>query len=194
MIKNNKDGFTLVELLIVIVIIMILIGLLMPALYGAKKQAKLKQAKVECIGVATAIIGYHADYRKWPVPDVDQEHDDIDYGRDSEAGEGQFDNNVVVDILAGSSHPYLDLGDFKTDANNNILDPWGKQYVIKIDNSYDGQLFPADKYNLIGKGGIPTNSAVVAVWSSGPDKMRGDYSSSNADKKEAVKDNIIVWK
>jgi prepilin-type N-terminal cleavage/methylation domain-containing protein len=127
--KNNKSGFTLIELLAVIVIIMILVGLLMPVLYGTKKQAKQKQAKAECIAISSAINGYHMDNRAWPSPE---------HNADKTYGDSGQPNAVVIKYLKDATPPYISIGDFKLDSSDNILDPWGDQYVIKLDTDYDG--------------------------------------------------------
>lgn len=53
-IKENKDGFTLVELIVVLVILVILIGMLMPSLTGYIDKANEKAAMVECRQVVLA--------------------------------------------------------------------------------------------------------------------------------------------
>src|SRR6185369_6163314 len=51
-------GFTLVELLVVIAIIALLIGILLPALGGAKKTAKALQCEFNCKGLGQAHHNY----------------------------------------------------------------------------------------------------------------------------------------
>ena len=137
--KYNKNGFTLIELLAVIVIIMILMGLLMPALFGTKKQAKNKQSKAECMTIETAIVSYKTDRRKWPACAGDA--DDGDNGSSSDktySSTGDKPNAYIIKELTRPDPPYLDIGDFKTDSSGNVLDPWGDEYIIKIDTDYDG--------------------------------------------------------
>ena len=191
--KYNKNGFTLIELLIVITIIMVLIGLLMPALYGTKKQAKNKQAKAESLAIITAIIAYHADTRTWPVPNGHQNSDDRDYGADSNDKGGN--NGSIIKILVKAAPPYLSLGDFKADSSGNLLDPWGEQYIIKIDNNYDEDLAP-DLYN---KDWLSTARSTIVVWSAGADKARGKYhkiASNDTEVQEnlEIQDNVISWR
>ena len=126
--NKNKNGFTLIELLAVIVIIMMLIGLLMPALYGTKKQAKNKQSKAEFMAIETAIVNYKMDRREWPSIENKK---DMTYGTDQP-------NAVVIKILTDEDPPYLDKGDFKRDSSGSVLDPWGDEYLIRLDTDYDG--------------------------------------------------------
>ena len=61
-----RAAFTLVELLVVIAIIAILMGLLLPAITGAKLAAKQRQAGTEVRNIVSACKNYYVDYGKFP--------------------------------------------------------------------------------------------------------------------------------
>lgn len=63
---SARRAFTLIELLVVISIIGILAGLLMPALAGAKKRAKIVQAQKDMADLKGAISVYQNDYNRLP--------------------------------------------------------------------------------------------------------------------------------
>jgi len=64
--KSQTAAFTLIELLTVIAIIAILMGLLFPALSGAKEQARRGDAKTALSNIITACKSYQTDYGKFP--------------------------------------------------------------------------------------------------------------------------------
>ena len=66
-LRKQTAGFTLLELLIVIVIIAILFAIIMPSIFSLKQKARIRQATTESKAVAIAIRGYHTEYGEWPV-------------------------------------------------------------------------------------------------------------------------------
>lgn len=107
---NNKKGFTLVELLVVMVIIGLLAALVGPRLFpklGKGKQAAAK-AQIELLG--QALDQYRLDVGKYPT---------------TEQGLNALITNPGVDKWDG---PYLKKA--------LPLDPWGKPYVYQQPGSH----------------------------------------------------------
>ena len=67
--NRNRQGFTLIELLVVISIIALLIGLLLPALGKARKNANQIKSASQCRSLMQANIGFSADNNEFfPIP------------------------------------------------------------------------------------------------------------------------------
>lgn len=67
MLKRKSKGFTLVELLIVIVIIGILAGMMMLSTGGATAKAEATKILADMRNIKAAAIMYYADNGEWPV-------------------------------------------------------------------------------------------------------------------------------
>jgi len=66
--KNKKKGFTLIEMLIVIVIIGILAAALIPRLSSARGRANDVARKADLAQTAAALVSYQIDHGSFPTP------------------------------------------------------------------------------------------------------------------------------
>jgi len=79
--RNERRGFTIVELLMVIGIISVLIGITISAVSGSLKRGREQKAKAICTLVEQGIATYYAQRDKWPGgfnPDSKSEDNDSD--------------------------------------------------------------------------------------------------------------------
>jgi general secretion pathway protein G len=64
--RRGREAFTVVELLVVISIIAILAALLLPALAGGNKQARIRKAQTEMSLLVQSIQSYYTTYSRYP--------------------------------------------------------------------------------------------------------------------------------
>ena len=64
--KNNKSGFTLVELLVVIAIIAILAAIIAPNAFKAIEKSKVSKIGGDCKTIENATLQHYADTGEWP--------------------------------------------------------------------------------------------------------------------------------
>ena len=121
-------GFTLIELMLVLVILATLAGLVAPKFVGQSKQAKLKAAKVQITNFETALDAF-----------------EIAVGRYPTSTEG-------LDALIHK--PTTDPGDWQQPFMKNIpLDPWGNDYVYVYPGQHNVDSFDLYSYGPDGKPG-----------------------------------------
>jgi general secretion pathway protein G len=128
---RNKKGFTLIELMLVVIIIGILSAMVMPRLAGRSEQTRVQAAKSDInSGVALALDLYEMDMGSYP--------DNLDnlYTRPSEG-----------DNWRG---PYL---------KKKPVDPWGRAYVYKFPGEHNQNTYDLSSSGKDGQPG--TNDDVV---------------------------------
>jgi general secretion pathway protein G len=117
----SRTGFTLVEMIVVIVIIAILATLIGPRLFGRIGQSKAAAAASNAKAIASAVKLYAADYGSLP-PSIDA--------------------LAVKSTDAKGFGPYVDNAD-------QLKDPWGQKFILRIppqkNADFDIVTYGADK-------------------------------------------------
>ncbi|MFA4991262.1 MAG: type II secretion system major pseudopilin GspG [Candidatus Omnitrophota bacterium] len=131
MIKTRK-GFTLIELMLVVIIIGALVAMVMPRFAGRGEQARVAAAKADIqANIATALKLYELDNGNYPV------------GSD---GLGALLTRPGSDI--NWNGPYLE---------KKPIDPWGREYKYKAPGDHRSADY--DLYSL-GKDGVESGDDV----------------------------------
>lgn len=118
--RRGEAGFTLVELLVVLVILVLLASIIGPRVIGYLGSSRSKSAQVQIEGLVTSLELYHIDVGRYPTQ--------------AEGLQALVSSNGRV---PGWNGPYLSKGQIP-------LDPWGAPY------RYDapGKNGPFDLYTL----------------------------------------------
>lgn len=120
--KMRRGGFTIIELLLVMVILAVLAAVVVPKFVGRSEQAKLTAADSDITSIETMLDAYEIDMGGYPQTD-----DGIEMLVDKPSGD-EGDN---------WHGPYLD--EFP-------IDPWGNEYVYEYpgrENEYGFDLSSA---------------------------------------------------
>ena len=106
---GSRSGFTLIEVLLVVVIIGILVGVAIPRLGGRVRQAEISRARADIQSIGLALRMYELDMGEYP-----------------------SSLSALVNNPGGGRNwngPYLDSG--------IPTDPWGREYSYsRTDTSY----------------------------------------------------------
>lgn len=134
-LKSNK-GFSLIEIMIVIVIIGLLASLVGPQMFGQLGKAKLKTAKAQIEMLMTALDAYRLDVGDYP---------------SSNDGLQSLKNNPGIESWAG---PYI--------AKDIPLDPWDRPYHYQNPGEH-GEI-DIYSYGKDGSPGGEGENADVSSW------------------------------
>ncbi len=126
--RNDKHGFSLIELLAVTAIISILAGMIGVAAHNARQRAYATIARTETQQIATAFKSYWISHGQWP--------DGFSSGTDVELSEDVLKNSGLLGDGANGM-VYLELSADRlevgpTGGGKYFLDPWGHPYLVKL--------------------------------------------------------------
>ncbi|MCX7705730.1 MAG: type II secretion system protein GspG [bacterium] len=122
----KKSGFTLIEILVVLVIISLVVAITMPATKKARNKAAILKTRAIISSIEAALFMYQTDMGNYP--------------------ESTGSSKILVEALMGPiddenwKGPYMRFKQKDIDENNNILDTWGT--TIKY-------IYPQDEKNNV---------------------------------------------
>lgn len=175
--EKRADGFTLIEILVVIGILAILMGMAIPAASAIVKRAKRSAARTDAAVVQSALMRYRAEYNCWPefAKGKTQQHltdDEFLKTMMPTPGGGVLGENLKrIRFIEGGKDVVV---------NDQYVDPWGKPFQYLVNES------PKETMGLGTFGtaydGPSEIRAKALVWSAGED---GDYGT--------WEDNVCSW-
>lgn len=188
---SRREGFTLLEILIVISIIGVLTALAIPAIQGVFARARKTEALSVIQGITNGLKQYQVDYGRFPAA----------FGQASEEPSPLDEGSAVLKVLLGEKAQRLNPkaeryiepkvgkagtgGLIGVGANYSLVDPWGRPYQVIMDLNYDGRIANPDAQNedsAISSEALAQLPVSVLVFSSGP------------DKKLHTHDDVVSWR
>jgi len=139
--SNDQNGFTLVEMLLVVMIIATLAAMVIPRFTGRSKEAKIAAATADVqSNIAGALDLYEADNGIYPT---------------TEQG-----LSALLEEPAASPQPKRWHGPYLK-KKGGLKDPWGNPYVYRSPGTHNTADY--DLYSL-GPGGTEEGSGHVTNW------------------------------
>jgi len=132
--QNGQRGFTLVELLLVLVILALIAGLVLPGIIGKAESAKAKAASSQISRISMSVETFYLDTGNTP--------SSLDELVSEPSG------------VKGWNGPYI--------KNSLLKDPWGQPYQYQVPGEhgdFDIQSFGADRQR-----GGEKNNADITSW------------------------------
>lgn len=132
---KNKKGFTLIELMLVVIIIGVLVSMVAPRLVGRSEEARIAAVKADInANISVALDLYELDNGRYP---------------DTEEGLGALLAKPAS--AAKWKGPYL---------KKEPLDPWGRKYLYRSPGDHSGDY---DLYSC-GPDGVEGGEDDIVNW------------------------------
>jgi general secretion pathway protein G len=139
---NNKKGFTLIEIMVVIVILAMLAAIVGPKLMGRTDDAKVTDAKVQIKNIETALKLYKLDNGTYPT---------------TEQGLGALVAKPTVGVIPKN---YRDGG--YLESKKAPQDPWGNDYIYVSPGEHGD--YDLLSYGADGAKGGDGKNADITSW------------------------------
>ena len=162
--QKSPQGFTIIELLVVVAIIGVLMSLLFPAVQRALDAAKKAQAKNDVMQIATAMVAFDTEYGRLP---------------DSNSIPEPLGTNILGALTGNDTNLnprkiiFLEVLNYRKGKggilNGIFVDPWEMPYYVALDDNYDNQV------GVSTNGTAASNAAImkkVGVWNSNTNSRR----------------------
>ncbi len=132
----KRHGFTLMELMVVIVVISILVGLLIPAIIRAKEGAREKKARAEIFELQKAWGAYYQTFQTLPFSGVGV----MDGVNTTELGGGNADKIVFMEftpdqLVDGFKDPWKELYQLEFADPEDVSTKWTFQTRVQCMNA-----------------------------------------------------------
>ena len=139
-----KTGFTLIELMVVLVILGLLATFIGPAILGKPDEARVTKTKNDMSAIETALKMYKVDNSLYP---------------STEQGLGALIDKPTVDPIPRNwnSSGYMDLTELPTD-------PWGMQFLYRSPTDVEDRDYEIISYGADGKEGGTGVSADIKSY------------------------------
>ena len=113
--RARRQGFTLMEVLLVLVILVVLMGFAVPSLLGSKKKADIDAARTQIGLFRTSLEKYHLDMNGFPATEQGLDALVVKPG------------DLEEEQATNWSGPYI-----TTNSKEAPKDPWGHKYSMRI--------------------------------------------------------------
>lgn len=121
-IKKSTSGFTLIEMLTVLVVIGILMSIVIPVIGEANRKAKLAQVRSTIAKLELALSSYQTDHSIFPTPSVSGELND---------SSGSL-YTYLYKTKSKSGTEYMKIKNSEINSNNQLIDPWKSTYSVVV--------------------------------------------------------------
>lgn len=132
--RSTERGFTLVELLLVLVILALIGGLVLPGIIGKAEGAKVKAASSQIDRLSMGVESFYLDTGKTP--------ENLDELIEESGG------------VSGWNGPYV--------KKSSLKDPWGRDYVYRYPGDHGD--FDIYSFGADGQPGGEDNNADINSW------------------------------
>ncbi len=140
---RNQKGFTLIEIMVVVIILGLLAGLVLPRILGREEEARTNSAKVQIKSFESALDGFKLDNGFYPATDQGLEA-------------------LIKRPETGRIPAKWKEGGYLKPARIP-KDPWGKDYVY-ISPGSEGREYEIISYGADGEQGGEGKNADIESW------------------------------